>query len=139
MNYYYKPKKVCVADLVHTNEQRVREKENVKNMFLERCHTRIASHNNFGRQDILFEIPPLVIGLPPYVQTTIVMYLAESLTEDGFYVRPLINSNTPPSLYISWRKEDVEKIKQARNGFMTLNKNGFFDNLPINPNAMKKS
>ena len=132
---YYKPKKVSVADLVHTNEQRVRERENVKNMFLERCHIRIASHNNFGRQDLLFEIPPFIIGLPPYVQATIVSYLTESLTEDGFYVRPL---NNLPSIYISWRKNDIEQIKQARNGILTLNKNGFFDNLPVNPNAMKK-
>ena len=82
----YTPKKVSVKDLVSKNEKRGKEKENVKNMFLEKCHTRIESYNNFGREDILFEVPPFIIGLPPYVQRDVLEYLVESLKEDGFFV-----------------------------------------------------
>ena len=131
----YKPKKVSIKDLIHKNEKRVKEKENVKNMFLERCHIRIDSYNNFGREDILFEVPSFVIGLPPYNQWDVLEFLVESLKEDGFYVIHVPKTN---SIYISWKKKDIDKIKNKREGFMTLNKNGFFDNLPINPNAIKK-
>lgn len=131
----YKPKKVCIKDLIHKNEKRFKEKENVKNMFLERCHIRIDSYNNFGREDILFEVPSFVIGLPPYNQWDVLEFLVESLHEDGFYVIRVPKTN---SIYISWKKKDIDKIKNKREGFMTLNKNGFFDNLPINPNAIKK-
>jgi hypothetical protein len=131
----YKPKKVSIKDLIHKNEKRFKEKENVKNMFLERCHIRIDSYNNFGREDILFEVPSFVIGLPPYNQWDLLEFLVESLKEDGFYVIHVPKTN---SIYISWKKKDIDKIKNKREGFMTLNKNGFFDNLPINPNAIKK-
>jgi hypothetical protein len=131
----YKPKKVCIKDLIHKNEKRFKEKENVKNMFLERCHIRIDSYNNFGREDILFEVPSFVIGLPPYNQWDVIEFLVESLHEDGFYVIHVPKTN---SIYISWKKKDIDKMKTKREGFMTLNKNGFFDNLPINPNAIKK-
>ena len=40
--------------------------------------------------------------------------------------------------YISWRKKDVEKIKEARGGLMLLEKKGFFDNLPINKALLTK-
>ena len=131
----YKPKKVSIKDLIRKNEVRVKEKENVKNMFLERCHIRIDSYNNFGREDILFEVPSFVIGLPPYNQNDVLEFLVESLIDDGFYVIHVPKTN---SIYISWKKKDIDKIKNKREGFMTLNKNGFFDNLPINPNAIKK-
>ncbi len=133
MNYI--PKKVCVKDLVHKNEKRVKQKLNVKNMFLERCHIRIESHNSFGQEDVLFEVPPFVIGLSPYTREEILEYLLESLGEDGFYV---IHVPKTYSIYISWKKKDIDKINNKRDGFMTLNKNGFFDNLPINPKAVKK-
>ena len=131
----YTPKKVSVKDLVSKNEKRGKEKENVKNMFLEKCHTRIESYNNFGREDILFEVPPFIIGLPPYVQRDVLEYLVESLKEDGFFVMHIPKTY---SMYISWKKKDVDKIKNNKEGFMTLN-NGFFDNLPINPKALKKN
>ena len=133
MNYI--PKKVSVKDLVNKNEKRVKQKLNVKNMFLERCHIRIESHNSFGQEDVLFEIPPFVIGLPPYSRDEILEYLLESLGEDGFYV---VHVPKTYSIYISWKKKDIDKINNKRDGFMTLNKNGFFDNLPINPKAVKK-
>ena len=133
MNSSYKPKKVNIADLIHTNEKRVQERENVKNMFLEKCHVRIASYNNFGREDVLFEIPPFVIGLPPYAPKDILEYLVASLSEDCFLVKPMRNA-----IYISWRKKDVEKIKEARGGLMLLEKKGFFDNLPLNKALLTK-
>jgi hypothetical protein len=133
MNYV--PKKVSLNDLVHKNEKRVKQKLNVKNMFLERCHTRIESHNSFGQENLLFEIPPFVIGLPPYSREDILEYLLESLGDDGFYV---VHVPKTYSIYISWRKKDIDKIKNKREGILTLNKNGFFDNLPINPRAVKQ-
>jgi hypothetical protein len=133
MNYI--PKKVSLKDLVNKNEKRVRQKLNVKNMFLEKCHIRIESHNSFGQEDLLFEIPPFVIGLPPYSREEILEYLLESLGEDGFYV---IHIPKTYSIYISWKKKDIDKINNKRDGFITLNKKGFFDNLPINPKAVKK-
>ena len=134
----YKPKKVNISDLIQTNEKRVQERENVKNMFLEKCHVRIASYNNFGREDVLFEIPPFVIGLPPYDKKDIMEYLVASLSEDCFLVKPIQNATTH-SIYISWRKKDVEKIKEARGGLMLLQKKGFFENLPVNKALFEKS
>jgi hypothetical protein len=131
----YTPKKVSLKELVSKNEKRIKERDSVKNMFLERCHIRIDSYNNFGREDILFEVPPFIIGLPPYIQTEILDYLYESLTDDGFYV---IQIPKTYSIYISWKKKDIDKIKNKREGFITLNNNGFFDNLPVNSNALKK-
>lgn len=131
----YTPKKVSVKDLVSKNESRNKEKENVKNMFLERCHVRIDSYNNFGREDILFEVPEFVIGIPPYVQHEVLEYLVDSLKEDGFFV---LHVPKTYSIYISWKKKDIEGIKNKKEGYMTLSKNGFMDNLPINPKAMKK-
>jgi hypothetical protein len=134
MNYI--PKKVSVKDLINKNEKRVKQKLNVKNMFLEKCHIRIESHNSFGQEDLLFEVPPFVIGLPPYSREDILEYLLESLGEDGFYV---IHVPKTYSIYISWKKKDIDKMKNKKEGFLTLNKNGFFDNLPINPHAVKHS
>jgi stalled ribosome rescue protein Dom34 len=55
--------------------------------------------------------------------------------DDGFYV---IQIPKTYSIYISWKKKDIDKIKNKREGFITLNNNGFFDNLPVNANALKK-
>ena len=133
MNYI--PKKVSIKDLISKNENRDKEKDNVKKMFLERCHIRIDSYNNFGREDILFEIPHFVIGLPPYDQYGIVEFLISSLKEDGFFV---LHVPKTYSIYISWKKKDLDKIKNNKEGFIMLSKNGFMDNLPINKNALKK-
>lgn len=130
----YTPKKVSVHDLLLKNQKRGLEKQNVKNMFLERCHTRIDSYNNFGREDILFEIPSFIIGLPPYEQRDVLEFLVESLKDDGFFV---IHIPKTYSIYISWKKSDIDKVKKNKEGFITMN-NGFFDNLPINPKALKK-
>ncbi len=130
--------KFTVQDIVSKNEKKTTNRNITKNMFLERCKKRIEAYNKFGKENIIFEITDFVIGIPPYNPEEITKYLFDYLMEAGFYVYKIPKVN---ALYISWKQTDIEKINNQKNGYLTLSLNdtGLFDNLPINPNAIKKS
>ena len=132
-----KQPKFTVEDIVSKNDKKNKNKDTIKNIFLEKCRKRIESHNKFGKEDILYEIPDFIIGIPPYNSTDITKFLVDYLNEAGFYTFKLPKVNI---IYISWKKEDIQKINNQKNGVLTisLNNNGFFDNLPINAKALQK-
>jgi hypothetical protein len=131
----YNVKRITPKDLLAQHENRENSKKSVKNMILSRCYHRIRYYNSVGEKWCLFEIPPLMIGLPPYNQKEMIDFIYASLDEAGFYV---INVLPMSSIYISWKKEDLQKMQKEKDGYLVLDKNGFLDNLPINPKALGK-
>lgn len=129
--------KFTVHDIVSKNEKRKDTKSLTKELFIEKCRKKIESYNKFGKEDILFEISDFIIGIPPYNPFEITKYVCEYLIEAGFYVYKLPKMNI---IYISWKKNDIQKITNQKNGYLTisLNDTGFFDNLPINTKALNK-
>ncbi len=137
MDKLSKSTKFTVNDIVSKNDKKDTNRSKIKDIFLERCRKRIESHNKFGKEDIIFEIPHFIIGIPPYDPIEITAFLLEYLNEGGFYSVKLPKIN---ALYISWKKEDIEKSRNVKNGFLTLtiDQNGFLDKFPINSKALKK-
>jgi len=58
----------------------------------------------------------MVPGEPYYNMDECIIYLKEELKKSDFYVRLMKPGNI---LYISWRPEDVEKVKRHNNKYET--------------------
>lgn len=131
-----KSKKFSVNDLISKNEKKKTNKHTILKSFLDNCKKKIETYNTYGHESILYEVPSFIIGLPPYNPKEIQDSLVEFLKEAGFYVLEIPNTF---NIFVSWKKSDVDKINNQKNGFLSiaLNKNGFFDNLPINTNNLK--
>lgn len=128
-------KRITPKELLHQQEHREKSKKGVKDMILSRCYHRIRYYNSVGEKSCLFEIPPIMIGLPPYNQKDMIDHIYNVLDEEGFYV---VNIVPLSSLYISWKKEDLHKLQKEKEGYLVIDKHGFLDNLPINPKALNK-
>jgi hypothetical protein len=131
----YRSLDFTVNDIVSKNEKKNTSRNSIKGIFLDRCRKRIESHNKFGKEDIIFDVPDFIIGIPPYDSNEITRYLLGYLLEAGFHVVKLPKIN---AIYISWKKDDIEKTRNQKNGFLTLamDKTGFLDNFPINSKAI---
>lgn len=65
----------------------------------EHCHTMYT----------MYTVPSMIPGEPHYNMDECIIYLKEELKKSDFYVRLMKPGNI---LYISWKPEDVEKVKR---------------------------
>ena len=72
--------------------------------FQERAHKKVRAHNEFGRKQIIFEIPMYEVGLPLYDVFWVKRKIMKILQADGFYVESVGDA----SFIISW---EIDKLK----------------------------
>lgn len=73
--------------------------------FQERAHKKVRAHNEFGRKNMVFQIPMYEVGLPLYDAFWVRKKIGKLLQQDGFFVEPM-NENT---IMIYW---DIDKLKE---------------------------
>lgn len=74
--------------------------------FQERAHKKVRAHNEFGRKNMLFEIPMYEVGLPLYDAFWVKKKISKLLQQDGFFVETMGESTT---ILVCW---DIDKLKE---------------------------
>jgi hypothetical protein len=79
---------------------------------LDKCYTHIKNIHQNCKDDVFtfFNIPVVLYDNPNYNSLKCKEYLKKKLKENEFYVET--SASSANSLYISWKPEDVSKIKQ---------------------------
>tara|TARA_B100001094_G_scaffold295890_1_gene317605 strand:+ start:6409 stop:6828 length:420 start_codon:yes stop_codon:yes gene_type:complete len=73
--------------------------------FQERAHKKVRAHNEFGRKNMLFEIPMYEVGLPLYDAFWVKKKISKLLQQDGFFVESMSES----TILVCW---DIDKLKE---------------------------
>jgi hypothetical protein len=102
--------KLTADDLLKTNDTTRRLRKKNYKIVYEKCIFAIESVHEYCKYDFTtFIIPDKLVGEPFYDLDECIIYLKEELRKANFYVRVAKPGNV---LYISWRQQDVEKVKK---------------------------
>jgi hypothetical protein len=97
-------------DLPHQKSED--NKQRLFESILQSCHNKIRKYNSeFKSYECRFDIPPVIIGRPPYRQQELAKYLYDSLIHNGLKVT--ISPNLC-EMFISWRPDEINRDQYRR-------------------------
>ena len=119
-----------INKLRKTKQDKEEKRTVIFNELLKSCHSKIIRSSKEEKENCLFKVPEMKIGLPVYNLKSCVAYIIFKLRKNGFKVKYF----HPNVLYIDWSKDqkDIEKEKKVYteelpqiNDFIPINKNTF--------------
>lgn len=90
---------VKAKDLIKSQEEKKKLKENTYKKILERIEKKISIASNSDFYFTYYEVPELLLGLPLYSVKDCIIYVTKKLEKNGFKV----NFYEPNVLLISWQ------------------------------------
>tara|TARA_Y100000389_G_scaffold198012_1_gene233699 strand:+ start:2906 stop:3475 length:570 start_codon:yes stop_codon:yes gene_type:complete len=103
---------IHVDDIHKMRDKRVEREYKSYERILERVYKRIRLVESVGQSDTIYDVPPLVMGMPLYSQEYAINYILQNLKSSGFKSYYMGNSY----IFISWgeRKKSRKESEKER-------------------------
>ena len=101
---------INIYSLRRKTSQREAQRLEIYQSVLHRCHRRIemVAQGNKDETNLLFTIPPMILGMPAYDIASCGEYIIHHLTMNGFRVVSI----SPNQLFVSWGHIQFDAAKE---------------------------
>lgn len=89
-----------IRDVAKLRERKESIKKETFRVLLNKCTNRIKDRATQGADEMFIDIPPIVVGYPPYDIVFATKYIARQISRLGF----MVTIPFPGRLYVSWKK-----------------------------------
>jgi len=122
-----------ISKLRQVKESREQKRVKIYNEILKGCHHKIVIYSQEEVDSCFFKVPEFKFGVPVYNLNSCIVYLIHKLRKNGFKV----NYIYPNYLFISWKKSDEDKEREAKR--LTSDMPQINDFVPINPQKIRNN